>query len=174
MRTKWTSPEDPPTLVTPANLLDQIEITPRHVPLRFGEIEIDESAGVELVRVRSARGELQIELTEDGPRIRLEGVDIEIAAHRKLSLSGEEVALRATREMTVECGGAMRTRVRGDRHTRVGGHERFEASFVEMQANEGHFAIRARDDVRIDGEHVGLNSEDALEAFSWSTPMEEP
>lgn len=174
MRNRWTSTEDPPTLVTPSELLEEIEITPRHVPLRFGAIEIDESGGVEVVRVRSARGELQIELTENGPRIRLEGVDIEIAAQRRLSLSGEEVALRATRELAVECGGSMRTRVDGDRHTRVAGHERFEANVIEMQANEGHFALRAREDVRIDGEHVGLNSEDMLEAFSWSTPMEEP
>ncbi len=122
------------------------------------------------IEVRSTSGKLVLTVlvTDRGATLELEAADISLASRGDLRLSGRDVHLAASRDLSVEVGGQERRRVALDRHTSVGGRERLEAARVELQASEEDVCVRARDVVRIDGELVALNDDPAPAPFPWS------
>jgi hypothetical protein len=158
-----------------SDFLDSIEPGEEPIALRHGTVDIARQGGVDVVRVRSATGSIEIELSARGPRLRLQAVDLEIASEGHMSLVAGEISVRSRGNLEIDCGGEMRTTALGGRHTRIDGAERVEADTIEMQSNGGGLALRARDAVAIDGERIGLNSLDLPEPFPWSkVAAEEP
>ncbi len=155
------------------DLLDSITPGEAPIPLRHGAVDLVRHGPVDIVRVRAATGTIEIALTAAGPQLRLRAVDVEIAAEGRMSLAGSEISLRSKGRLEIACDGQMVTSAGAGRHTHVGGPERLEAETIEMQSSGGGMAIRARDEIAIDGERIGLNSLDLPEPFSWSSIAEE-
>ncbi len=141
------------------------------VALRSGRrFEIESGDECDRLKVRSSRGEivLDVRVTDAGPVLRFSGAEVELEATRRLVLDAAEVAVRASQQMSVEVEGDLEERVRGNHHSRINGEERLEAASVAVQSNESSVSLRAMDKVALDGEHIGLNDEPALEPFAWS------
>jgi hypothetical protein len=116
---------------------------------------------------------LRVLVGEGGPVLSFDAAEIEIASRGELTLTGRDVRVRAARDLLVDVGGDARTHVAGDRHTSVRGAERLEADRVELQANEEDVAVRARERVLLDAEHIGLNDDPLPAPFEWSRAANE-
>jgi len=119
------------------------------------------------LEVRGLGGEvvLRVVVGDDGPIFSFSGGRVELSAESELALRGRTIVVAASEDMSIAVG--------GNRHTRVAGDERLEASRIEIQANEEQVAIRARENVMIDAELVGLNNELVPAPFPWSSAAEE-
>ncbi|APR87641.1 hypothetical protein A7982_12990 [Minicystis rosea] len=138
--------------------------------------ELDAGRDADKVTIRARNGEvvLRIEVTDTGPVLSFSGATVELSAARSLHLAAPEVAIEAGEELSLVSGGALRERVAGDHHTRVGGSERVEAANVELQANTGRVGVRAMGKIALDGEHIGLNDDPMPQPFGWSEPANGP
>jgi len=127
------------------------------------------------VTIRSSEGNivLRIEVTDAGPVLSFSGASIDLVATRKLRFEAEDLALQAKRNMTVETGGSLHEKIHGDHHTRVDGNEQLEAAAVELQANTKAVAVRAMENITLDGERIGLNDDPLPQPFSWSKLAED-
>lgn len=125
------------------------------------EVETDGQHDRLTIRAASGAVVLSVEVGDHGPVLRFEAAELQLAATRALRLSAETIE--------VEAKGDMNTKVGGTHHTRVEGAERLEAARVELQANEEEVVIRAREDIRIDGEHIGLNDDLAPAPLPWTS-----
>ncbi len=108
-------------------------------------IEAAEVEGGEVVRIRAKDGAcvLTVELTDAGPILRFEGAALEIVAPRSLDIACGTLRIEATEGATIS-----------------GKH-------VDIEARRGGVAVRASDDVRVDGERILLNSNDPPMPLSW-------
>jgi hypothetical protein len=162
------------TLSAPSSaVLDAVEapVTAAELTLTSGrryEITTDHDRDRVVIRSRSGEIVLRVEVTDAGPVLSFSGAVVELAASRRLHLAAEEVAVEAKRDLSVHVGGSMHERVEGDHHLRVRGEERVEAAKVEVQANERGVAVRAMEEIALDGAHIGLNDDPAPEPFPWS------
>jgi hypothetical protein len=120
-----------------------------------------DAQGVETLHLRDRGGAcvLTIRMTPEGPVLALEGVSLEIAASRSLTLRSEELLVQASRaqveitgDLVEEVGGAVRRRARGELDV--------QARRLTMEATSGDALLRASDDVALTGERVRLNSDD--------------
>lgn len=150
--------------------IDTIEGPPQptEVKLPSGRLmDIASSPQGDRIEIRSLTGDvvLRVLVSDEGPIFSFKGGQLELAADSDLKLKGRRVIVAAREDMLVEVG--------GDRHSRVAGADRVEAAKIEMQANEERVAIRARENVAIDAEHIGLNDEPLPAPFSWSKAAEE-
>jgi hypothetical protein len=146
------------------------------VPLTLGgsaSIVREESGDRIVVRSRGGTVTLTIELGEAGPKLRFSGADVVLEATHRLSLRAESVELVAERDLVTTVGGDAKLAVGGARHTRITGADRLEAHTLETQANEGEIVLRAREDVRIDAEHIGLNDDPCPGPLPWTAAAEE-
>lgn len=130
-------------------------------------IEIGRAADLDRVTIRGRDGAvvLAIEVGDRGPVLRFESAELSIGAVGRLSLAADTIAIASR--------GDLATTVAGTHHTRVGGAERVEAARVEVQANDEEIVLRAREDVRIDGEHVGLNDDLCPGPLPWTSAAAE-
>ncbi|MEZ4589234.1 MAG: hypothetical protein R2909_22905 [Gemmatimonadales bacterium] len=103
----------------------------------------DAPGGGELVTIRGAAGavELEVRLTEKGPVLRFEAAGIELVT---------EGALQA------RCG-SFEVHAAGDIVERAGGTHSTQAHTTTITSTRGDVAIKANDDVRLNGERVKLN-----------------
>lgn len=133
-------------------------------------LDVERRASGDRLTVRGLRGEvtLRVVLTDEGPILSFQAADLAIEATRSLRLAAEHVAIGARRSMSLTTGEDMDVRVGGRRHTRVEGRDLTEASAVETQANDGDVVLRAREDVRVDAEHIGLNDDPCPGALPWT------
>lgn len=166
----------PPSLESEAvRVLDLIEParSDRSVLLASGRrLDVHGSGECDRIEIRGRHGEvvLRIRVDDAGPVLSFEGAHVEIAASERLTLTGQDVDIRASRSLAVVVEGDVRSEIGGARHTTIRGAERLEAESLELQANEADVAIRARDKIRIDGEGIGLNDAALPAPFSWSRP----
>ncbi len=154
---------------TGPSLIDQIEAGPRRTQVSLSEgrsLSIESAGGVDRLQLRSASHDLvlSIVLDERGPTLSCRAVAVEVAAE-DLTLRGRRVAIAAEQDLRVSAGGSL--------HSRVTGVERREAAAIELQANDGTFAVRAREDILLDGEMVHLNGDRSPGPFPWSQPAAE-
>lgn len=135
---------------------------------RGRSLEVETDGQHDRLTIRAASGAivLAIEVGDHGPVLRFEAAELQLAATRALRLSAETIE--------VEAKGDLNTKVGGTHHTRVEGAERLEAARIELQANEEEVVIRAREDIRIDGEHIGLNDDLAPAPLPWTAAALEP
>lgn len=136
---------------------------PSEVRLPSGRyMRISAQGASDELEIRGHGGEIVMRVTVDerGPVFRFQSARVAIDAESDLELRGRRVVMASREDMLVEVG--------GDHHTRVAGAEHLEAARVEVQANEEHVAIRARENVAIDCELIGLNDEPIPAPFPWS------
>lgn len=157
------------------------------VPLAHGRrLTVEPGAdGEERVHVRSRSGQLEVALvfTAEGARLSIEAAELSLAAARSLTLTtagsltlaGDKIAvsagtllLQGQRGVELGSGADLRMDVSGMRHSAIGGADRTEAHSIETQANEGDLVLRARSDIRLDGEHIGLNDDPCPGPLPWT------
>ncbi len=125
----------------------------------------------DVLRVRSREGqiELSISLGQGGAKLRFESAELELVGTRSLSLAADHVSVKSRGNLELGAAGDLRAVIGGDRHTTVRGVDRSEANTIESQANEGEIVLRARSDVRVDAEHIGLNDDPCPGPLPWTT-----
>lgn len=142
----------------------------RSLPLTSGRsVEITESPAEDRIQFRSTRGEviLTVRLTDEGPVLSLSGASLEISASKNLALTCETLQVRATKDASIEVGGDLTERVAGNASRQVEGGSELAAREVKIMASPGGMALRANDDVAINGERVRLNSDDPPMPLTW-------
>jgi hypothetical protein len=132
------------------------------------ELQAGDAVDRLVVRSRSGRVLLRVDVGERGPLLSFESAEVELRARNRLRLSAPELALEATNKLTVHCGGDVDERIGGDHHTRVQGNERLEAAALQLQANDDAVQVRAMNKIALDGEHIGLNDDPCPTPFDWS------
>jgi hypothetical protein len=152
------------------SLIDSVEapVDAASVLLSSGRrVEVEAGGDADRIVVRSRGGEivLRIAVGDEGPVLSFSSATIELEATKQLRLAAEDIHVEAKRDLRETVGGM--------HHTRVAGDERLEAGRVELQANDGSVAVRAREHIALDAEHIGLNDEPLPAPFSWSKAREE-
>lgn len=160
------------------SLLEKIELPVEQASVLLSSgrrVEVEAGEPCDRVTMRSGSGALllEIELGERGLRLRCSGAELELSGTEKLCLAARTVEIQAVEKLLLASDGDLTERIAGDHHSRVGGTERREAARVEVQANDGTMAIRARQAIRLDGEHIGLNDDPCPAPFAWSQAAEE-
>lgn len=122
-------------------------------------VRFDTLGPAEELTVFSAGGEveLRVSLTSDGPRLHFKAADLVLDAQGRVEMDCDEFVVRAKRGIHQESGGDLTTRVAGDVRTNVDGDVALEGRVVNVSARRGDVALKANDDVRLDGERVKLN-----------------
>ncbi len=169
---KPTPPCDEPICEPHEAVLENVELgdDAHHVTLRSGRrFELEAGARVDHIVVRSASGRvlLRVAVGDDGPLLCFDSAEIRLAARHRLTLAAPEVNVE-TSTLNVHAD-TQQTHVRGDRHTRIDGEERLEASAVAIQSNERDVRLRAMQRVALDGDHIGLNDDPCPAPFPWSS-----
>lgn len=114
-----------------------VRAAPRQLELRSGRRVRDESdASGEQLRITSPEGRLELEVrfNAEGPVLRFGRAAVELSSEGDVTLGARNLHLRAAEELSAE------------------GHA------VRLRSRRGDVAIRANDDVRLDGERIKLNS----------------
>jgi hypothetical protein len=159
-------PAAPRAVETATRLIDSVEapVNSASVLLSSGR-RVQLEAGVDadrlVIRARDGQVVLRIAVGDEGPVLSFTSATIELEATKCLRLAAEEIH--------VETKGDLRETIGGTHHTRVAGDERLEAARVELQANEGSVAAKARDSIALDAEHIGLNDDPLPAPFGWSS-----
>ena len=144
--------------------------SPRTVALGSGRsLEITGEASDERLIVRAAGGQimLSVRLTDEGPVLSLEGVSLEISAQKRLTLSSETLTVTTTGDATMDFGGSLHERTRGNAIREAGKASIERAREVKVEASPGGISMKANDDVDIKGERVRLNSDDPPMPLTW-------
>jgi hypothetical protein len=148
----------------------QAERQPLTMTLPSGRsIEAASDSGDDTLRIFAPGGTcvLTVQLTAEGPVLRFEGASLQIAATKRLELSCEELAVRASGAAAIDVGGDLEERVGGSARRAVRGTATTAATRVDLEAMPGGIDLRANDDVRIQGERVLLNSDDPPMPLTW-------
>jgi hypothetical protein len=119
---------------------------------RVLSVQLD-ATGSDRITVRSPSGqlELSVEIGPDGPRLRVEAVDIDLVASRRLSLQCSELDIAVSGDAKLAAEKTM---------TLVG-------QDVHVGAPRGEITLHANDDVDVRGERVRLNCEDQPMPVDW-------
>lgn len=115
-------------------------------------VEIIDTADTEILNLRAPDGQLclQITLTPEGPRIAVQGLSVAVECKGDLKIEAENVAVRARKELRLESGENV--------HIDAVGEFRAEAFEQHLRARRGDIALKANDDVLLNGERIRLNS----------------
>ena len=148
------------------------DLSPPNHSLRFVSgraLDVTEHGRDELVHVRAPDGQLMlsIRLTDEGPVLTLSAVSLELAARKHISLASETLDIRTSGDTTVDIGGALHERTRGNAIREVGKASIERAREVKIEAAPGGVIIKANDDVAITGERVKLNSDEPPMPLTW-------
>jgi hypothetical protein len=111
------------------------------------------------LRIADANGmiELEIDLRESGPVVRVRAAALQIETAGDLSLGCERFELRARAGIRLASDRDLTASVAGDLDCRAAGHAHWEGRSVRLRSHR-EVQIEAADDVRLDGERILLNS----------------
>ena len=101
--------------------------------------------------------ELQIELTETGPRLRFESADVELASSGTVSVDCERFEVRAEQSIVHKTRGYYAQAVGGDTVLYAKGQLHTKAESTIIETTRGDTVITANDDVKLEGERIKLN-----------------
>jgi uncharacterized protein (DUF2345 family) len=129
-------------------------------------LEIAEEAKALHIHGPQGEVEIEIELRDTGPIVRVRAAALQVETRGELSLSCERFEVRARDsiqlasqgDIRVTSDGDLAASVRGDVDVRASGHAHWEGKAVRIRARRGEAQIEASDEVRIEGERVLLNS----------------
>ncbi len=115
--------------------------------------------GTEHVRIHGVGGEIELDvvLTEDGPRLRFKAADLALEANGKVQVDCDEFHVRSKGDIIHEADGNMGERVEGNAVTVVRGNLRVSACTAGVRATRGDVRLKANDDVKLEGERIKLN-----------------
>jgi hypothetical protein len=150
----------PPGGAAPADLLAELVRCPAPtVSFASGRSVTLEDGASERLVVRSAEGavELAVRFTPEGPVLSFSAAALDLRSSGTVRLACGKLEVDAREGIAVHSAGDVRAEVRGDHHLTVGGASHTEADALAIHARLGDVAIKANDDVRIDGERVRLN-----------------
>jgi hypothetical protein len=114
-------------------------------------LRLTRSPDADVLRVEGADGRLRlsVSVTAAGLAIELEGADLLLRAAGALAIDAERLTLRAREGLALESGGDLELRAEGAISS--------EAHRQSLLARRGDVAVRANDDVRLDGERIRMN-----------------
>jgi len=112
------------------------------------------------MRVADPNGviELEIDLRDTGPVVRVRAAALQVQTQGELSLTCERFEVRARDGLRLETDGDLGVSVSGDLGLRAAGHAHVEGKAVRVRATRGEAHVEAHDDVRIEGQQILLNS----------------
>jgi hypothetical protein len=115
--------------------------------------------GAEHLRIRGIDGDVELEvvLTESGPRLRFRAADIALEADGKVQVDCDEFHVRSRGDIVHEAAGNMGESVAGNAVTVVRGDLRMSARTAGVRATRGDVRLKANDDVKLEGERIKLN-----------------
>jgi hypothetical protein len=114
------------------------------------QLVVDRRPDRSLVHLRGGAGiSLTIEITASGPVLRFQGPALAIDAGGALAISAETIAIHARQGLQLSAG--------GDARVAVGGDLEVTAAAQALRARLGDVAVRANDDVTLNGARVLLN-----------------
>ncbi len=102
--------------------------------------------------------ELEIELRDSGPVVRLCAASLAIETAGALSIDCQRFDVRTSEGINLAAGGDLVASAAGDVEYRASGQSYLEGKGVRIRARRGEAQIEAHDDVRLDGERILLNS----------------
>jgi len=111
-------------------------------------LERTETGGVLRLVGRDGSQPIEIEVTPAGPVLRLRS-GLAISVDGDVELAGDRLSLHARRALTLTSDGAMDVRAAGDLNSEAAAHA--------ITARLGDVAVRANDDVKLNGERIKLN-----------------
>ncbi|MCA9649527.1 MAG: hypothetical protein H6712_27230 [Myxococcales bacterium] len=106
----------------------------------------------ETLRLRDPSGTLcaTLHLGPEGVRLEVKATEIHASASERVRLEGDVVELAARQTLALRSGGAIHQQADGPHHSTAFEHR--------LEATHGEVALRANDDVALDGERIRLNS----------------
>jgi hypothetical protein len=115
--------------------------------------------GAEHVRIRGVGGEIELDvtLTEEGPRLRFKAAELALEADGKVQVDCDEFHVRSRGDIVHEAAGNMGESVAGNAVTVVRGDLRVSARTAGVRATRGDVRLKANDDVKLEGERIKLN-----------------
>ena len=125
---------------------------PRELALVGGQtLVVREERGACTVRLVGADGgvTLAIEITPEGPILRLGGGNVRLQVEGDLALAARRLALHADEGLELSSGGDLHVRAAGVAHSR--------AQVQTVEATTGNVHINANDHVKLKGELIKLN-----------------
>ena len=155
-----------PAEATQESALERIESL-TEMPTRAAVVDLPsgrevtvEGGASDRITVRNPQGlvELSIRFTAEGPVLSFAAAAIDLKSEGAIRMDCERLELRARKELSVSSEGDLRETVAGQKVSEVGGRASLVAHDVRVQARRGDVAVKANDDVRLDGERVLLNS----------------
>jgi hypothetical protein len=115
------------------------------------ELLVDHGQNHSRLRILGPDGavRLAIEITAEGPVLRIEGTGVKLEVAGKLALEAETLALVGRRELALCTSGDLRITAQGDLHS--------TARIQNISAELGNVNVKANDDVKLNGERVMVN-----------------
>jgi hypothetical protein len=92
---------------------------------------------------------LSIQVTPEGPLLRIEGSSLAIQATGNLAIDAKHVVIQGREGMALATGGDVHIKADGDFHS--------TARVQKITAELGDVDVKANDDVKLDGERIRLN-----------------
>jgi hypothetical protein len=113
-----------------------------------------------ILRIADQTGalELEIELREHGPLVRVRAAALQVETRGQISLGCERFELRAQDGIRLISAGDLAASIAGDIDCRAAGQAHVEGKAVRVRARRGEAVLEAHDDVRVEGERILLNS----------------
>lgn len=115
------------------------------------QLVIERGEQGDVLKIVGSGGEvsLTIHVTQEGPVLRFEDSGLTIQTAGDLRIAAERVAIHGRRDVELTTGGDLTLRADGDAES----HARTQKITAEL----GDVAVRANDDVKIDGERIRMN-----------------
>jgi len=137
----------------------EFSAAPRSASFASGRAVTLEEGGGERLVVRSPSGvvELTIRFTPEGPVLSFASAALELSTPGALRVDCAKLKLTAREGIEVTAGGSVKGDIQGNHDLIVSGASRVEADSIAVKARLGDVAIKANDDVRVNGERIFLN-----------------
>lgn len=128
----------------------------------FGGFKLLVSKNARHLEVKSDDNQscIQINILQEGLEITCNSSSLKLSATDTVKIAARNIELDASEKLSLHSGGNLITQVKKDTLIEVGGMHKSIAEEQTIVARLGDVAIKANDDIRIDGERVKLNCED--------------
>ncbi|PIE66989.1 MAG: hypothetical protein CSA23_06265 [Deltaproteobacteria bacterium] len=115
------------------------------------KLMIEDHQASNVLKILDSNGKisLSIQITEDGPVLKLGGGALTITTEGNLAIDAESVSIHGRKEMALTTEGNFHIEASG------GIHSKAQAQLIT--ADLGDIDIKANDDVKLDGERIRLN-----------------
>ena len=130
-----------------------------HIEFPSGRV-LETGAGPdESFTVRGPTGmvELRVRFEDGGPVLHFRAADLSIDTPGTVGIDCKRFEIRAAEDIVQSCQGSLRQEVKGDLEADVHGDISVEGRTVAVEAHRGDVALKANDDVSLQGERINLN-----------------